>query len=82
MNRKIFNDGIAELLISFPKMTMNRKRADIWYKYSKHITDDKWQEKIKNCVSNCFKYEPMLADILDKNNNYIERNNELTPKTI
>jgi len=82
MTKEIFKNGIKELLIAFPKMEVNKKRMDVWYKYSRHLTDDKWQEKIKNCVSNCFKYEPMLADILDKNNNYIERNNELTPKTI
>ena len=43
---------------------MTKRRADIWYKYCKELTDSQWKEKIKNCIRFCRKI-PTLADILD-----------------
>ncbi len=62
--RRIFEEGLVEIEITFSNFEMTKKRADIWYKYSKYLTDDQWKEKIKDCLCFCRKI-PTLADILD-----------------
>ena len=70
--KKIFNEGLVEIEIAFSNFEMTKKRADIWYKYSKHLTDDVWKSKIKNCIKGCRKI-PTLADILDLQGYYIDK---------
>ena len=74
MTREIFNHGIEELQIAFPLFEMTKARAEVWYKYSSYLTDEKWKEKIANCIRDCYKNSPVLADIIDKkgdkNNDY------------
>lgn len=65
MIKETFNKGIEELLLAFPKMEMTKERAGVWYKYSKNLTDIEWEIRINSCIKNCFKAEPVLADILD-----------------
>ncbi len=76
MKKEIFNKGIEELQLAFPQMEMTKKRAEIWYKYSKDLTDEKWVKKIANCIQNCYKNSPVLADIL----NIKEDKNEISKK--
>ncbi len=72
MKKEIFNKGIEELLIAFPKMEMKPTTAEVWYKYSKQLSDFDWEKKIKNCILRCEKYAPLLADIMDAKNRYSE----------
>ncbi|MBA7478842.1 hypothetical protein ES707_14270 [subsurface metagenome] len=68
--RRIFEEGLVEIEIAFSNFEMTKKRADIWYKYCKDLTDEDWKEKIKNCIKGCRKI-PTLADILDWKNYYV-----------
>jgi hypothetical protein len=63
LNRKLFDDGLEELVIAF-NIDMTPERADVWYNNVGDIEDHQWQQKIKNCIRNCRKV-PTLADILD-----------------
>ena len=69
--RRIFEEGLVEIEIAFSNFEMIKKRADIWYKYSKDLTDSQWKEKIENCIRFCRKI-PTLADILDLKGYYRE----------
>jgi len=70
--RKIFEEGLVEIEVTFSNFEMTKKRADIWYKYSRHLTNNIWQDKIKNCIKGCRKI-PTLADILDLQGYYIDK---------
>ena len=71
--RKIFDCGIEQLQIAFGEdFKMTKDKAMIWYKYSKHLADNTWQSKIKNCIKGCRRI-PTLADILDLSGYYIDR---------
>ncbi|MBA7523101.1 hypothetical protein ES705_15224 [subsurface metagenome] len=70
MLRKIFDDGVEELIKTFPDLRMTDDRAEVWYKYSKHLSDADWETRIDACIRNCTKKEPLLADILDERGYY------------
>ena len=72
MIRKVFDDGIEKIQLAFNDFKMTKKRADIWYKYSKRLSDNIWQIKIKNCIKGC-RHIPTLADILDLRGYYIDK---------
>ena len=67
MNKETFNKGIEELQLAFPQMEMTKERAEIWYKYSNYLTNEGWEQKVWDCIQNCYKPIPVLADILNKN---------------
>ena len=67
--RKMFEEGLEEIEIAFKNFEMTKRRADIWYKYCKDLTNDNWNKKIKNCIRFCRKI-PTLADILDLSGYY------------
>ena len=70
LSRKVFDDGVEELLVGFPNLDMTSVRADLWYKYSKHLTDRQWQGRVDRCIKLCIKAVPVLADILDERGYY------------
>ena len=76
LSKKIFEDGISELVVVF-NFSMTKTRAEVWYKYSKNISDSKWQKKIANCIKGCRKI-PTLADILDIKGYYSNNPKEYT----
>ena len=82
MDRKIFDDGIEELITAFSGLEMTEVRAEIWYKYSKHLTDGQWLEKIASCIKRCNKNVPVLADILDTKGYYYESYKPIQPRKI
>jgi len=65
LDRKVFDDGIEELIVAFPGFEMVEAKADLWYKYSKYLTDKQWIRKISECIINC-NYTPTLADVLNR----------------
>jgi len=69
--RKMFEEGLEEIEIAFKNFEMTKRRADIWYKYSKDLTDSQWKGKIESCIRFCRKI-PTLADILDLKGYYKE----------
>lgn len=69
MKIKTFNRGIEELQAAFPDLGMTKERAEIWYRYSKDLTDKEWDTKIFNCIRGCHRV-PTLADILDQKKYY------------
>ena len=69
LSKEIFKKGLEELEIAFSGFIMTKRKADIWYKYSKDLTDSKWEKKIENCIKFCRKI-PTLADILDLSGYY------------
>ena len=71
LSKKIFDDGLEEIEIAFNGFTMTKQRADIWYKYSKHLEDSMWEKKIASCIKGCRKV-PTLADILDIKGYYFD----------
>lgn len=72
LTRKVFNEGIEELTIIYPELVMDKKKAEIWYKYSSDLEDNIWKRKIRSCIK-FVKKTPTLADILDlKNQNYAD----------
>ena len=79
---KTFNDGINDLKIAFPELKMTKERAQLWYKYSKHLTDGQWVEKIASCIKRCNKNVPVLADILDTKGYYYESYKPIQPRKI
>jgi len=74
LNKKIFEDGLAELEVVF-NFSMTKTRAEVWYKYSKHIEDSLWKKKIAACIKGCRKI-PALADILDIKGYYADNTKE------
>ena len=72
MTKEIFNKGIKELLIAFPKMEISKETAIVWYKYSKDLKYYIWEQKIRDCIKNCPKSYLTLADILDRDDKYSE----------
>lgn len=72
ITRKVFDDGIAELLIVFSGLEMTAAKADLWYKYSKQLSDSEWENKIKSCIRRCRKAAPVIADILDETGSYVD----------
>ena len=76
LNKKMFEDGLTEIEIAFNGFSMTKQRADIWYKYSKHLEDSQWESKIARCIKGCRKV-PTLADILDFNGYY--QDDTITP---
>ena len=79
MDRKVFDDGIAEIITAF-NMEMTKEKADIWYKHSRDLEENEWNIKVENCIRNCHRI-PTLADILDKKK-YYEINDEFPPEVI
>jgi len=69
--KEIFNKGIEEMIKAFIGFEMTKERANIWYKYSKDLTDSQWKGKIENCIRFCRRI-PTLADILDFKGYYRE----------
>ena len=70
LSKKIFEDGLSELEVVFD-FTMTKTRAEVWYKYSKHLEDHRWEKKIAACIKGCRK-TPTLADILDIKGYYLD----------
>ena len=64
---KTFNDSINDLKIAFPELEMTKERAQLWYRYSKHLEDREFKEKISSCIQYCNKNIPLLADIINPN---------------
>jgi hypothetical protein len=75
VNRKIFDDGLEEIENAFDGFLMTKTKADIWYKYCKDLTDNKFLYRIANCIKGCRKI-PALADILDWRNYYVNEKEE------
>lgn len=75
LSRKIFEKGLTEIETVFHAFEMTKERADIWYTYSKDLTDSMWQKKIANCIKGCRKI-PTLADILDIKSYYADHSKE------
>ena len=71
LSRKVFEKGLTEIEEVFINFEMTKERADIWYKYSKHLEDYIWEKKIASCIKGCRKI-PTLADILDIKGYYRE----------
>ena len=71
MRKELFNKGIEELQEVFTGFEITKERAEIWYKYSKHLEDYMWEKKIASCIKGCRKI-PTLADILDIKGYYRE----------
>ena len=69
ISKEIFKKGLEELEIAFSNFIMTKEKANIWYKYSKDLTNDNWLRKIENCIKYCRK-TPTFADILDLNGYY------------
>ena len=69
--KEIFNKGIEEMIKAFIGFEMTKERANIWYKYSKDLTDSQWKGKIENCIRFCRRI-PTLADLLDFKGYYRE----------
>jgi len=71
LNKKLFKEALEEIEEVFDGFNLTESKIKIWYKYSKILTDDQWNEKIKNCIRFCRKI-PTLADILDLKGYYKE----------
>ena len=71
LNKKLFRNGLEELQNAFSRFELDEKKIEIWYKYSKDLTDSQWKKKIENCIKFCRKI-PSLADILDLSGYYKE----------
>ena len=69
VSKEFFKKGIEELEIAFDNFMMTKARANVWYKYSKDLTNDNWLRKIENCIKYCRK-TTTFADILDLNGYY------------
>ena len=66
MDRKLFDDGLELILVAFPGMEMTKERAGVWYDTVKNDMSDKdWGRRVVNCIKNCHKNIPVLADIVD-----------------
>lgn len=76
LSRKVFEQGLEEIENSFSGFSMTKIKADIWYKYSKYITNEDWLIKIENCIKGCNK-NPTLADIIDWRGYYINKKEEV-----
>ena len=63
---------MLEIENAFEGFNLPESKANIWYKYSRHLTDNTWEGKIKNCIKGCRRI-PALADILDLQGYYIDK---------
>lgn len=75
LSKEVFKKGIDKIELVFDDFKMNDKKAEIWYEYSKDLTEDKFLYRIKNCIRGCRKI-PSLADILDWKNYYVNEKEE------
>ena len=82
MDRKVFEDGLEELSKAFTGLEMNPAKADVWYNHSKQLPDEVWNKKISICIKRCFKFAPVLADILDEKGNYDNGFTPIQPRKI
>ena len=69
---EIFKKGLVEIENVFEGFNLTENKIKIWYKYSKHLPDNVWKYKIKNCIKGCRKV-PALADILDLQGYYVDK---------
>ncbi len=76
MDRKTFEEGLHKIEISFTGFEMTKEKADLWYSLIKDLNDKDWNRKITNCIKYCNKRYPVLADILDLKNQYIQQATE------
>ena len=63
-------------------LEMTEAKADVWYKYSKHLLDSEWINKVALCIKRCNKNVPVLADILDTKGYYYESYKPIQPRKI
>ena len=72
LSKKLFREALEEIENVFAGFNLTEDKIKIWYKYSKHLTDNIWKDKIKNCIKGCRRV-PTLADILDLQGYYIDK---------
>lgn len=82
LDRKVFDDGIEEILVAFNGLEMNEAKADVWYNHSKQVSNEAWNKKVSICIKRCFKSAPVLADILDEKGNYDNGFTPIQPRKI
>ena len=82
LTTKIFNDSINDLKIAFPELKMTKERAQLWYRYCKHLEDSIFRQKISSCIEYCNKNIPLLADIINPNNYKREQDGHKKYRTI
>lgn len=75
LSKETFKKGLEEIEIAFTGFVMTKPKADIWYKYSNHLSDRNWLDKIANCIKGCSRI-PTLADILDWRGYHINKKEE------
>ena len=75
LNKKLFREALEELEVVFEGFNLNDRKINIWYKYSKDLTDKDFLYRVKNCIKGCRKI-PTLADILDWKNYYVNGKEE------
>lgn len=75
LSKKLFKEALEELEIVFEGFGLNDGKINIWYKYSKDLTNKDFIYRIKNCIKGCRKI-PTLADILDWKNYYVNGKEE------
>lgn len=75
LSRKVFEQGLEEIENSYSGFIMTKLKADIWYKYSNHLSDRDWLDKVANCIKGCSRI-PTLADILDWRGYHVNKREE------